>query len=174
MSMPTGANPYGKISGYKQASMSRLSPEQQQLFSTLMGGSLPGIEGGLGQLTQMAQGGTPEFWEQMEAPAMRQFAGLQGNLASRFSGMGMGSRRSSGFQNSMTGATTDFAERLQSQRLGLQQKAISDLLGVGRDLLGRDTRENFLVQSPWMSMLGSFGQGLGSIGGALAGRNWGG
>ena len=52
----------------------------------------------------------------MEAPALKQFSGLQGNLASRFSGMGSGARRSSGFQNTSNQAASDFAQQLQANK----------------------------------------------------------
>ena len=170
----TGSNIKSKVSGYQQAQVSRLSPEQQQLFSMLMGGSMPGIQQGLGHLSQLAAGGTPEYWQQLEAPAMRQLGELQGGIASRFSGMGTGARRSSGHALAQGSLAEDFAEKLQSQRLGLQNQAIQDLLGIGRDLLGRDSIENIMVPKKkpfWQELLmGSspgIGQGVG-MGGSLA------
>jgi hypothetical protein len=164
----TGSNNSQKIAGYNTASLSRLSPEQEQLFSLLFGGASPGIASGLKNLTSLAGGGSPEYWEQLEKPALRQFGQLQGNIASRFSGMGSGARKSSGFQNANSSAAMDFSERLQSQRLQMQQDAISKLLGIGNTLLGRDTRENVLVKSPWLSFFESLGQGVGQGAGALA------
>lgn len=164
----TGLSGKNKIAGYKTASLSTLSPDQERLFSLLFSGAAPGLSSGLQNLSSLAGGGSPEYWEQLEKPALRQFGALQGNIASRFSGMGSGARKSSGFQNAMSGAATDFAERLQSQRLQLQQDAISKLLGLGNSLLGRQTRENFLVKSPWLSFFESLGQGAGQGLGALA------
>lgn len=184
MSLPAGYGPTGSgkqkgLTGYQQASMSRLSPEQQQLFQALLGGSMGGLENGLQSLSGLA-GGDEEAFRKLEAPALRQFGQLQGNIASRFSGMGSGARRSSGFQNALGGAATDFAERLQSQRMGLQQNAIAQLLGLSESLLGRDTQENFLVpkQKPaWqellMSLVPGLGQGLGTAGSLYAGKRFG-
>src|SRR5574337_1377112 len=127
-----------KGTGYN--ALQTLDPMQRQIMQLLGSGSMQGLGSGLGHLSQLAGGGNENFWSQLEAPALRQFGALQGNIASRFSGMGTGARRSSGFQNTMTGASTDLAERLQSQRLGLQNQAIQQLLGLGNSLLGRDTQ----------------------------------
>lgn len=161
MTTPTISNLTG--TGYKQISTPRLSPQQQKLFSMLFKGSRPGIQAGVDQLSQMAQGGSPEYWQQLEAPALRQFGALQGNIASRFSQEG--GRRSSGFQNTLRGEGTDLAERLQSQRLQLQQDAITQLLGIGSDLLGTDLYDTQFApkkKSFWQELLGSSSGGIGS------------
>lgn len=160
-----------KGTGYKQIQLPRLSPEQQALFSQVTGAIQPGLGGGIGHLSQMAAGGSPEYWQQLEAPAMRQFNELQGQIASRFSGAGTGARHSSGFQNALGGASADLAERLQSQRLGLQQNAISQLLGLYGNLMGTETFDTaFLPKKKpfWQELLGGLsggiGQGLGTAG----------
>jgi hypothetical protein len=162
---PTGNK---QIAGYDQASLSKLSPEQQQLFSQLMGGSMGGVQAGLGNLSGLAAGDQSQF-AQLEAPALRQFSQLQGNLASRFSAPGLGARKSSGFKNTSNAAAMDLAERLQGQRMGLQQSAIQQLLGLSGQLLGRDTTENFMVKSPWLSLAEAGIGAAGQIGGAYAG-----
>lgn len=167
---PTGQHNQQKVAGYNVASLNRLSPQQMQLFQQLLGGSLPGVQGGLDQLSKLASGDESQF-AQLEAPAMRQFAGLQGNIASRFSGAGVGARRSSGFQNTMGGAAADFAERLQGQRMGLQQNALAQLLGISRDLLGTQMQENFLVPKKkpfWQELLMGIGPGAGQALGSTA------
>src|SRR3990167_7471377 len=70
-------------SGYKARQMANMTPEQMQLFSQLF--SLVSPESQTGRLAA----GDESSFKEMEAPAMKQFAGLQGNIASRFSGMGM-------------------------------------------------------------------------------------
>ncbi len=110
-------------------------------------------------------GGDQSSFEQMEAPALKQFSGLQGNIASRFSGGGggqgaMSSRRSSGFQNSMSSASSNFASDLASKRQQLQQQAIKDLMGLSNDLLGQKPYERFLGQKKeksnwWEGLLGA-------------------
>ena len=179
MSMPmsaTGSSSGLKGTGYKQIQTPTLNPEQQNLFKMLMGGSQEGLGAGLSHLTGLAKGDQSQF-EQMEAPAFRQFAGLQGNLASRFSGMGSGSRRSSGFKNTMNEASMDLSERLQSNRLNMQNDAIRQLMGLGDSLLNRQTFETSLIpkkQSGLMQILASLSggaaQGLGSLG-TLYGAN---
>lgn len=150
-------------SGYKQITTQSLSPEQQQLFSLLFGGAKGGLGSGLEHLSKLA-GGDQSYFDQLEAPALRQFGAVQGNLASRFSGMGTGARKSSGFQNTSTAAGQQLAESLQSQRLGMQNDAISQLLGLSNTLLGTQTQETGFMpkgMSGWQSFLSSLGGGLG-------------
>ncbi len=128
--------------GYQTGSLAQFTPEQLNLFKSLF--SQTGPQSFLGRLA----GGDQSQFAEMEAPAFRQFGQLQGNIASRFSGMGSGARRSSGFQNAMTGASTDLAERLQSQRMGLQQQAIRDLFGMSNQLLSQRPYEQFLTEKP--------------------------
>lgn len=126
--------------GYREASIQQFSPEQIELFKHLF--SFLGPDSYLSKLAS----GDEEMFSQIEAPALKQFSGLQGNIASRFSGMGSGARRSSGFQNTMTSAAQDFASQLQSQRQGLQQGAIKDLGSMASQLLGQRPYEQALVQ----------------------------
>ena len=165
MSSMTGASGFGKSTGnaipkgYQAGQMQQFSPEQMKLFQQMFG--QVGPESFLGKLA----GGDEGQFAQLEAPAMKQFAGLQGNLASRFSGMGMGARRSSGFQNTANQATSDFAQQLQSQRMGLQKQAIQDLMGMSGQLLGQRPYEQFLTpkQKPfWQELLGGLAGGVGS------------
>lgn len=114
-------------SGYRQ--FEQFTPEQmglfQQLFSHLGEGSY---------LSKLA-GGDEQLFQQLEAPALRQFSETQGNIASRFSGAGTGGRRSSGFQNTMNQAASDLSQNLQSQRMGLQNQAIKDLMSMSHQLM---------------------------------------
>lgn len=148
----TGSGAGNKVpSGYKVGQLQQFTPEQMQLFQSLFGHVGPGS-----YLSRLASGDQSMFGE-MEAPAMKQFAGLQGDLASRFSGMGMGSRGSSGFQNTMNQASSDFAQGLQSRRQDLQRQAIGDLMGMSSDLLGQRPHEKFLYEKKkpfWQQLLG--------------------
>ncbi len=116
-------------------------------------------------------GGDQSLFNEIEAPALKQFSGLQGNLASRFSGMGMGARRSSGFQNEANSQAQDFAMKLQSQRQGLQRQAIGDLQSMSQQLLGQRPYEQFRYDKPKKSSGwgGLGGAALGGIGGAFMG-----
>lgn len=157
-------------SGFKKGSMQQFTPEQMNLFQQMFG--QVGPESYLGKLA----GGDQETFNQMEAPALRQFSGLQGNLASRFSGMGggsqgraLGGRHSSGFQNTMNSAASNFAQELQSNRQNLQRQAIQDLHGMSSDLLGQRPYENFMIKKQqkkpfWQQMLGM----VSPIGGDIA------
>lgn len=164
-------------SGYRHGQLQNFTPEQFQLFQQMFGRLGP--ESFLGRL---ASGDQSQF-EQLEAPAMRQFQGLQGQLASRFSGMGTGARRSSGFQNVANQATSDFAQDLQSRRLGLQREALNDLMTMSGQLLQQRPYDQFMVKkdpktSWWQSLLGGAlpigGAALGGIFGGLPGAKLGG
>lgn len=150
--------------GYRQGQLQQFTPEQMNLFRQMF--SQVGPESFLSKLA----GGDQSQFEALEAPAMRQFAGLQGDIASRFSGAGMGARRSSGFGQAQTSAAQQFAESLQAQRLGLQRQALMDLMGISESLLGQRPYEQFMVQKQpsFLQQLGlgaasGFGQGLGML-----------
>ena len=155
--------------GYQPAQLQQFSPEQMNLFKNLFGH--------VGQdsfLSKLASGDQGTF-DQLEAPALQQFAGVQGNIASRFSGMGSGARRSSGFQNTMNQASSDFAQQLQSQRMGLQQGAIRDLMDMSNQLLNQRPYENMLIeQKKKPGFFGSLFGGLLPAAGAAAGGIYGG
>ena len=146
----TGGMAGNKIpKGYQMGQIQQFTPEQMQLFQSLF--SNLGPDSFLARLA----GGDQDIFNQMEAPALRQFSGLQGGIASRFSGGAGGqgqeqisSRRSSGFQNTMNQAASDFAQDLQSKRAGLQQQALKDLFGLSNDLLNQRPYERFLTEKP--------------------------
>ncbi len=126
--------------GYKSGQLQQFTPEQMQLFSQLFGHVSPDSQTG-----RLASGDQSMFGE-IEAPALRQFQELQGQMGSRFSGMGMGSQKSSGFQNTMGQMGADFAQQLQSQRQNLQRQAIQDLMGNSSMLLGQQPYERNLIK----------------------------
>lgn len=126
--------------GYSQGRLQNFTPEQYKQFQNMFQHVGPDS-----YLSKLA-GGDEDMFNQIEAPAMRQFSGLQGNIASRFSGMGTGARRSSGFKNTINQASSDFAQDLQSKRQGLQGQAIMDLMNMSGSLLGQRPYDNFLVQ----------------------------
>lgn len=166
--------------GYRPSQLQQFTPEQMQLFQSMFGHMGPNSF-----LSKLA-GGDQSTFEQMEAPAMKQFGGLQGQLASRFSGMGSGARRSSGFQNTMNQASSDFAQQLQANRMGLQRQALGDLMGMSNQLMGQRPYENQLMkkdpsflkqltQGGLEAFMGGLGGGLtGGVGGAVGGAMKGG
>jgi len=159
---PTGINPNttgtGQMQekipkGYSKGSIQNFTPEMMQLFQQMFGHLGPDSF-----LSKLAAG-DEETFGQIEAPALKQFSALQGQLGSRFSGMGTGARKSSGFQNTMNSAAQDFAGQLQSQRQGLQQQALQDLMGFSNQLLSQKPNENFLIKKEhkepfWKQLLG--------------------
>lgn len=152
-----------KGTGYNQVSTPNFTPEQMQLFQRMFGQVGPDS-----QLSKLAGGDQSQF-EALEAPALKQFAGMQGNLASRFSGFGgpgsLSSRHSSGFQNSASQQAADFAGHLQSQRMNLQRQALQDLMGMSNQLLQQRPYEQFVMpkQKSFLQELGiSAAQGVGN------------
>ncbi len=73
---------------------------------------------------------------------MKQYAGLQGGLGSRFGGGG--GAKSGPFRNQ---AASDFAMNLKSQRGQYRQKAIMDLMGLSNEYLKLRPQERGLAQS---------------------------
>ena len=127
-------------SGYRKAQLQQFTPEQMKLFSQMFSHLSPD------SYTSRLASGDQGMFDEIEAPALKQFSALQGNIASRFSGMGSGARRSSGFQNSMNQAGADFAGQLQSQRQGLQRQAIQDLMNMSGQLLNQRPWETGLAE----------------------------
>ncbi len=127
--------------GLKQGQLTNFTPEQMNLFKSLF--SQVGPDSFTSRLAQ----GDEDLFNEMESPALRQFSGVQGQTASRFSGMGSGARRSSGFQNTLNSQNSDFASQLQGRRQDLQRQAIQDLMGMSKDLLHEKPYENYTYQS---------------------------
>jgi hypothetical protein len=154
--------------GYKAGAIQQFTPEQMQLFSQMFGDVGPDSF-----LSQIA-GGDEEAFNQLEAPALRQFSGLQGNLASRFSGMGTGARHGSGFQNAAGAQASDFAQQLQSNRLDLRRQALNDLMGMRNELLNQRPYQRTITekQKPWwQSMASEFGHSFAKGAGEQLGSN---
>lgn len=128
--------PRGYASGYQQ----QFDPQQMKLFSEMFSHVDPNSF-----LSKIA-GGDQQAFDEMEAPAWRNFNQAQGQLASRFSGMGMGGQKSSAFKNTMGQLGSDFAQDLQSKRMQYRQQAIKDLMGLSSDLLGQRPYEQFMAE----------------------------
>jgi hypothetical protein len=150
--------------GHEVGQLQQFTPDQMNLFQSLFSHVSPD------SYTSRLAGGDQSAFNEMEAPAMRQFSGLQGNIASRFSGMGSGARNSSGFQNYTNQAASDFAGDLASRRQGLQRQAIQDLMGMSHELLNERPYDRFLTQKPpsfLESILPGLSQGIGQGAGSL-------
>lgn len=160
--------------GHELARLQNFSPEQMQLFQSLFGNLGP--DSFLGKLAS----GSQEGFEQLEAPALRQFQELGGQLASRFSGggsrsgsggsRGMSARSGSGFQNASQSMAAQFAQDLQAQRMGIQRQSLQDLMGMSNTLLNQRPWDQSLVEKPksmWEGLIPGLGQGLGNIGGNI-------
>jgi hypothetical protein len=160
--------------GYSEAKTQKFTPEAIEM--------LQGLYGHLGPdswINKMASGDQSAF-DEMEAPAMKQFGDLMGGMASKFSGMGMGARKSSGFSNSGTAAASDFAQNLASKRQEMRSNALKDLMGMSHNLMNEQPYETSLVEkqkkeTPWWqtgltALAGAAGTAIGGpLGGAAAG-----
>lgn len=147
----TGGNIIPK--GYQQGQLSQFTPEQTNLFQHLF--SHAGPESFLGKLA----GGDQSQFEQLEAPALRQFNQFQSDTANRFSQQApgaMSSQGGSGFRNALNQGASDFAQNLHSRRLDLQRQSISDLLRISESLLGQRPYDKFLMRKKipfWKQLL---------------------
>jgi hypothetical protein len=128
--------------GYSKGQLAQFTPEQNELFKQSFAHLGPDS-----YLSRLA-GGEEGMFNEIEAPALRQFQGTLGGIASRFSGQGMGGRRSSGFQQATTSAASNFAQELQANRQNLQRQAISDLMGLSNQLLNQRPYERFMAEKP--------------------------
>jgi hypothetical protein len=126
--------------GYSKSKLQQFTPEQIQLFKQMFGHVGP--ESYLNRLA----GGDEDLFNEIEAPALRQFGDIQAGIANRYSGAGLGGRRSSGFQNEQTSAASNFAQQLQANRQGLQRQAIMDLGQMSQMLLGQRPYETSLAE----------------------------
>lgn len=173
----TGVRPpqTGKVAGYDVQNVAQYNPEQMQLFQQQFQHVSPDS-----YLSRLA-GGDQDLFNEMEAPAIKQFSGIQGNLASRFSGAGgFGGRQSSGFRNSANQAGTDFASLLQSNRQNLQRQALQDLSSMSQQLLSNRPYQTFgsTPESSFLEKLlkggsGLLGAGVGGFFGGLPGATLG-
>lgn len=155
--------------GYSKGAINNYTPEQEQIFQQSAQQLGPGS-----YLSRLA-GGDQSLYEEMEAPAHRQFNELQGGIASRFSGQGTGGRKNSGFQNTQNQAASNFAQDLQSKRMELRNTAIKDLMGMSDQFLNQRAQEKTLTEKPksflheaGVSFVGGVGKGAGEAAGKWA------
>ncbi len=118
---------FGK--GEQLQQVPRFTEQQQDIFSQLQQGAAGAIPQGFEQLLSMLTQ-DPQAAKQFEAPAMRQFEEqILPTIAERFTGLlGEGAQRSSAFGQQLGQAGAGLAERLQAQRGGRQQNALTQLM----------------------------------------------
>jgi hypothetical protein len=169
-----GSQKPGIPKGYGMYNLPTMGGGQEDIYNMLKGQFQGGGGDVYNKLLSMAQG-QPGAFEQMEAPALAQFQQqIAPGIAQRYAGSGIGA--SSGMQNSLAGAGGNLAQNLQSQRMGLMQQSMHDVMGLGNMLLGTPTQQFGLYQKEnifrdLMQLLGgASSQALGIWGGSkLAG-----
>jgi len=145
---------------YQNLTRTKFDAPKAANYNQLMDSLQPYLQSSIAELGNRASGGTPEYWEANENQAKRQFGEFQGSTSSRYSGEGSGARRSSGFQNTMTRGSQDFAESLQAKRSEMQEAAIEQLLKYSSSLMGIDSSESQLIDKKkkknkwWQNALG--------------------
>jgi len=161
--------------GYRYGRIQEYTPEQMEMLQQMMN-----FLGPDSPLFRMASG-DQSYFDEMEAPALRQAGQLQGNTASRFSGQGMGGRHSSGFQNESSQSMNEFAQGLQSKRTEMMMQAIRDLMSSSSMLLDKRPYEQFITEkekkekqkngwASWLPVAGGVVGGIfGGAGGAYSG-----
>lgn len=151
----------GQIQQYTPAQMQEFERRAQELSS----------DSPLRRLGQGDQAAIDEF----EAPALRQFNQIQGNIASRFSGGSgagsLGQRNSSAFQNANTQAASSFAQDLAGRRQDLMRQAREELRASSNDLLSARPYENMLIEKQQNN---GWAQAAGTALGGAAGLYFGG
>ena len=154
-----GGSSSGASSKYKQTQLPNMAPNQMELLNQLIGGIKPGVSGGIQYLNKLASGDESLF-QQLEAPAHRQFEENLGKIGNRYSHLG--AQDSNYFENAVSGEGAKMAENLASQRMGLQNQAIKQLLGQSNQLLGAKPYEygfeekNPFEGIPGLEMLGEY------------------
>jgi hypothetical protein len=152
--------------GQRAGQLQQFTPEALQMYQQLFGQIGPESD-----IFKMASG-DQSYFDEMEKPALRDFGGIMGNIASRFSSQGMGARRSSGFQNTVNKEGSDFAQRLAANRQGLSRQALKDLFEMSHMLMNEQPFERIYGgkrEKEPKKALGGWGSTVGAVGGGAAG-----
>lgn len=152
--------------GYDPFKVNQFTRGQRKLFGGLFENVTPGS-----YLDRVARG-DQEIYGEIEKPQLRGFTGELGQIASEFSGQGMGARRSSGFQNATNKAAADFAQKMMQNRQNIRRDAMKNIFEMSNMLLGQRPAERGLASpedeiDPWMKAAGS---AIGTIWGAAVGQ----
>jgi hypothetical protein len=148
------------VRGYN--TVSTLDPTQKQIYKGQGRAAMQGPQGYYqsplyqqgSQYIQNSLSNDPQAYAAYEAPQLRQYQQNIGALSERFGGLGATS--SSGFQQALSGATTDLQERLAQLRAGIQERALPQALQYagaplehGQNLINTQTQAALPKQRPW-------------------------
>jgi len=155
--------------GFGLYSLPAMGTDQKQIYDLLKGQFQSGGPEVYQKLFGLA-GGKSDLFEQLEVPALRQFQQvIAPEIAARYSGSGISG--SSGMQNAIAGAGANLAENLQSQRMGIMERSMQNVLGLGDRLLGTQTNQIGLYQKENLlrDIMQLLGSGASQIGGIYGG-----
>ena len=156
----------GSQGGFDQ--VSRLTPQQQEMFSQMFPGLMQAQGSGLDWINQILSG-DPEAFANFEAPFKRQFEQeTVPGIAERFAGLGShGAQSSSAMNQTMAQAGRELSENLAALRGNLQQNALGQIQG----LTGQAMQPTFesVYKQPTTGFLGGLAGGAGQGAGSLFG-----
>lgn len=144
-----------------------MTDEQLNLFKQMMSQMSGPMSSGMSNLSDILSN-KPEAFEKFEKPFISQFQQQTvPSIAERFSSLGSGSQGSSAFSQELGAAGTGLSEKLAAMRGGLQQNALSQLMGMMQSGLGaqafgyghRSPQQGF-----WASLAPGLAQGIGQAG----------
>ncbi len=158
--------------GEKTKSRPLYNPQQEQILGTARGGLQQQLPTGLENLRKIL-GGDEETFESFFAPARRGFEQKTlPSIAERFTGsLGEGSQRSSAFGQQLGQAGKEFEEDIFSQRLGMQQGALQQLMQLLDPALSptqevtTTPRQSGFLEKLVMALAGSGGKALAAYAG---------
>ncbi len=185
----------GNLTGEKGQQGSTYNKGQLSLIDQAVQGIKGGIGGPNQDITQQQgyqQGNQffnslfndQDFFNKFEAPALRQFEEMGGELGNRFAAQGSGgSTGSTGFRNQLAREGQNLSTNLAAQRGQMQQNAVPQMLGYAQQPVSnwmtqmqqalQPTQNTY--QGPSTGMFGGlaapFAQGAATIWGNQAGQN---
>lgn len=141
----------GTPAQYKQTP--NFAPEQKPLYNSVINaGQNPGAGGAFGESADYFRSllsDNNSTLQAMIAPEQRRFQQQTiPGLFQQFAGLGAGAQNSSGFENSVTQAGTDLAERIASIRANLRMQGAQGLQGIGQFGLGNFHTNTFEPRAP--------------------------
>lgn len=147
--------------------ISRLGPEQQQLYQQLLGAGGGAFPQAANYYRGLLSDNSSDI-NAFAAPEMRRFReDIIPSLSEQFAGMGSGALSSSGFRNAAVNAGTDLAERIAAIRAQLRQQGAQGLMNIGSQGLQQFNENIYRPHVPGFAE--SFAPLIGTLGASFLG-----